>query len=247
MKLRLVAVILAMVCSLPAYAEYTYQLLTAPGGLATYAFGINNGGKVVGWAYDETWSAFSYEYDMKKGGYTILGYDFLAMEISNTGFMVGNPGYAYWMCAVRDKQGNVTPLYPPSWNDAVSLCDARGVNPDGKVSGFVTDEDGVWWGFIYDPEYDTFEEFLPSSRTIGSAINAQGQQAGSRGSYGYVREPDGSVKLECSRLTVWPTFQKKGAAGAERQTHPIRSPAPAGLFFAAGSRNANPARKGSGK
>lgn len=193
LKLFIASTLMLMIYTSPAYAEYTYQLISPPGALETYAFGINNSGKVVGWAYDDTWTTFSYEYDMKKGVYTILGYDFIAMEISNTGVMVGNPGYAEWMCAIRDKQGNITPLYPPSWDDDVSVCDARGVNPDGKVSGFVTDVDGVFRGFIYDPEYDTFEEFLPSSLTIGHAINAQGQQVGSVEDYAYLRQPDGSV------------------------------------------------------
>ena len=192
-KILIASILMLMVYTSPAYAEYTYQLLSPPGALVTNAWGINNSDKVVGWAYDESWAIFSYEYDMKKGRYTILGYDFVAMEISNTGLMVGNPGATPWKCAIRDKKGDITLLYPPSWDDEVSVCDARGVNPDGKVSGFVTDETGVWWGFIYDPEYDAFEEFLPSSRTIGHAINAQGQQAGSQGPYGYVREPNGSV------------------------------------------------------
>jgi len=68
------------------------------------------------------------------------------------------------------------------------------VNPDGKVSGFATDVDGVYWGFIYDPEYGTFEEFLPSPYTLGHAINAQGQHVGTVEDYGYVRQADGAVK-----------------------------------------------------
>jgi len=185
---------LAMICSLPALAEYSYQLVLPPGADNARVFGINNAGTAVGWFFNGV-GYTSFEYDIKKGEYTMLGDDFIAMEISNTGMMVGNPGDAYWMCAIRDKKGNITPLYPPSWNDDVSVCDARGVNPDGKVSGFVIDEDGVFWGFIYDPEYGTFEEFLPSSETIGQGINAQGQHVGSVEGFGYLREADGSVKI----------------------------------------------------
>lgn len=194
MKRRMIVMLLAMICSLPVLAEYSYQLVLPPGADNARLWGINNAGTAVGWFFNGV-GYTSFEYDIKKGGYTMLGDDFIAMEISNTGVMVGNPGYAPWMCAIRDKEGTVTELYPPSWNDAVSVCDARGVNADGKVSGFVTDVDGVFWGFIYDPEYDTFEEFLPSSRTIGQGINAQGQHVGSVEDFAYLREVDGSVKI----------------------------------------------------
>ena len=96
--------------------------------------------------------------------------------------------------------------FPPSWTPD-SFCQARGVNPDGKVSGFEFDENFDWLGFIYDPEYGTYEEFLPSPQTIAQGINAQGQNVGSvtldadeayegsaPGSYGYLRQTDGSVK-----------------------------------------------------
>jgi hypothetical protein len=74
------------------------------------------------------------------------------------------------------------------------------------VSGFVING-GVFTGFIYDSEYGTFEEFLPSWQTIPQGINAQGQNVGSvalnpddaypgspPGRYGFLREPDGSFR-----------------------------------------------------
>lgn len=193
LKLLGASTLMLLVYVSQASADYSYQLVLPPDADNARLWGINNAGKAVGWFYTDV-GFTSFEYDIKKGEYTMLGDEFVAMEISNTGVMVGNPGYAPWMCAIRDKEGNMTELYPPSWNDDLSVCDARGVNPDGKVSGFVIDEDGVEWGFIYDPEYGTYEEFLPSPFTIGHAINAQGQHVGNVQKLGYVREVDGSVK-----------------------------------------------------
>ena len=191
----------------PAYAEYTYQLVIPPGAENSQTWGINNAGKVTGITFDDDY-VFSYRfiYDMKSGEYRDIGIEFVG-EISNSGVMVGRVDN---VCAIRDKQGNITTFFPPSWT-VDKFCNARGVNSNGKVSGVVRDaeddEFGVWTGFIYDPEYDTYEEFLPSGQTIAHAINAQGQNVGSVtldadeayegspwGRYGYLRQVDGSVK-----------------------------------------------------
>jgi len=74
---------LAMICSLPAYAEYSYQLVLPPGADNAVLWGINNAGTAVGWFFNGV-GYTSFEYDIKKGGYTMLGDDFIAMEISNT-------------------------------------------------------------------------------------------------------------------------------------------------------------------
>ena len=190
-----------MMCSLPAYAEYTYQVINPPGAEFTQTFGINNAGKVTGGTGGE--DGYSFMYDMKKGTYTHISDEMGVLDISNPGVMVGDVA---GVCAIRDKMGNITTFFPPSWT-VDSFCQARGVNPDGKVSGFEIDEVGNFLGFIYDPEYGTYEEFLPSPQTIAHAINAQGQNAGSvfllaeeayvgspPGRYGYLREEDGSVK-----------------------------------------------------
>jgi uncharacterized membrane protein len=190
----------------PTYAEYTYQLVIPPGAENSQTWGINNAGKVVGVAGDHG-AYFTFIYDMKSGEYTDIDTEFWATDISNPGVMVGAVGDN---CAIRDKQGNITTFFPPSWT-VDKFCNARGVNSNGKVSGVVRDavddEFGVRTGFIYDPEYDTYEEFLPSRRTITRGINARGQNVGSvylieneayagspKGHYGYLRQTDGSVK-----------------------------------------------------
>ena len=197
--LRLLLLSLMLMGSLPAHAEYTFQVIIPPEADFAQTFGINNAGKVVGGTIE-----FSFVYDMKKGEYTDISSEMAVLEISNSGVMVGRVDDD---CAIRDKKGNITLLYPPSL-PANYVCSGRGVNQDGKVSGFVFDGDtGDWFGFIYDPEYETYEEFLPSPQTIAHAINAQGQNVGNvtlvadeaypgspAGRYGYRRQVDGSVK-----------------------------------------------------
>lgn len=118
-------------------------------------------GTVVGWAAGELGFEYSFEYDLKKGDYTAIIDDFAVMGISESGMMVGNPAYNLDLCAIRDKHGNITPFYPDSWNET-SVCDARGVNPDGKASGFVIADFGygIWTAFIFDSEYGTYDEFV---------------------------------------------------------------------------------------
>ena len=196
--------LMLMIYALPAHAEYTYQLVIPPGAENATLFGINNAGKVVGNAFDADFNFLgSFEYDMKKGVYTSLGETFDSIGINNPGVMVGSGGDYLSECAIRDKGGNLSFFYPPSWTEN-SFCAGRGVNPNGKISGFVVDEFDWFTGFIYDPKTDTFEEFLPSWLTIAHGINAQGQNVGSvwlfpddaytgspEGRYGYLREPDG--------------------------------------------------------
>jgi hypothetical protein len=201
-SLPLLLLPLMMIFSLPAHAEYSYQLLAPPGAIFTQTFGINNAGTVTG-AADDGVTYYSFTYDMKNGDSTEIGDEFIVFQISNSGVMVGSVND---VCAIRDKDGAITTFFPPSYT-VDSSCQARGVNPDGKVSGFVQDEYGNTVGFIYDSEYGTYEEFLPSPQTIAHAINAQGQNVGSvflfeheaypgspEGWYGYLRQTDGSVK-----------------------------------------------------
>jgi hypothetical protein len=202
-KLLFALTLMLMIYISPASAEYTYQLVIPPGAENAQTLGINNAGTVVGATFGDSEFGYSFTYDMKKGEYTTISNDFAVIDISNSGVMVGNVN---GVCAIRDKKGNITPLFPPSWT-VDSFCQARGVNPDGKVSGFEIDVFGEWLGFIYDPEYGTYEEFFPSQQTIAQGINAQGQNVGSvflfeddaytgsaPGPYGYLRQTDGSVK-----------------------------------------------------
>jgi len=194
-----------MIYSSPAIAEYDFQVVNFPGSVFTNLFGINNAGKAVGNA-DDGVSGFSYMYDMKSGEYTTISDEIGVLEISNSGVIVGDVD---GVCAIRDKNGNITTFAPPTFSldPDNSFCQARGVNSNGKVSGFEVDAIGGFIGFIYDSKHGTYEEFLPSLQTIAHAINAQGQNVGSIilfedeaypgspfGRYGYLRQTDGTFK-----------------------------------------------------
>lgn len=207
MKHPLIALMLAMLFSIPAHADYSFELIIPPDAGNANLFGINNAGKVVGGAFDDEFQQFLYgfEYDMKRGVYTTLGDDFDVVEINNPGMMVGS-SFPGGECTIREKDGNFTTFFPPSYTPD-SFCTGRGVNSNGKISGFVVDEFDVWTGFIYDSKHGTYEEFLASPQTIAHGINAQGQNVGSvflfpdeaypgspQGRYAYLREANGSVK-----------------------------------------------------
>lgn len=199
-----------MIYSSPASAEYNFQLVIPPGAENASTNGINNAGKVTGFGWDRDGvNGFSFIYDMNSGEYTTNS-DLLGSDISNSGVMVGNVN---GVCAIRDKEGNITFFAPPSFG-AGSFCRARGVNSNGKVSGIEIDADGGWLGFIYDSKHGTYEEFLPSPETIAQGINAQGQNVGSArvaadvafpgspgGRYGYLRQTDGSFKYFRIRIS----------------------------------------------
>jgi hypothetical protein len=192
-----------MIGSSPASAEYDYQMLIPPGALSASAFGINNAGMVGGQGFDGV-TEFSFTYDMKRGEYVPVGDGFLVYEISNNGVMVGSIGDE--ICAIRDKSGNVSEFYPPSFGPG-SICIGRAVNSNDKVSGFLVDDVGGFLGFVYDIKQGTYEEFLPSFQTIAQGINSPGQNVGSvflfpgeayegspPGIYAYLREADGATK-----------------------------------------------------
>lgn len=187
-----------MICSLPVFAQYSFEAINPPGSTGAQVFGVNNAGTVVGVTNDEP--GFSFTYDMKKGKYTTID-GLSVLGISNSGVMVGDVD---GVCAIRDKKGNITLFSPPSEED---FCQARGVTSNGLVNGYVTDEFGFWMGFVHDPKKGTFEEFLPSFQTLAHGINAHGQSVGSvylladeaypgsvEGFYGYLREKNGDIK-----------------------------------------------------
>jgi hypothetical protein len=207
LKALIVSIPMLMICTSSAYAEYSYQLVIPPDAENASLLGINNAGKVVGRVSADSEFLYGFVYDMKSGVFTNLEEGFNAVGISTSGVMVGSN--ADGICTIRDKDGTFTTFFPPSYTPG-SFCTGRAVNPDGKVSGFVVtevDEIEIWTGFIYDSEYGTFEEFLPSLQTIAQGIDAQGQNVGSvflfsgeaypgspPGRYAYLREADESIK-----------------------------------------------------
>jgi len=191
--------------SAPARADYQIQIISPPDAVSAQAFGLNNAGIVTGVANDGT-MVRSFTYDLKSGEYNYIeaAGEFSALEISNTGVIVGDLGD---MCAIRDAKGDISTFPPPS-NAPDSFCQARGVNSMGRVSGFEVAADGTWTGFIYDTKQATYETFLPSPTHIPVGLDERGRLAGNvflfpdeayPGSpfcnYGYIRRTDGTFKF----------------------------------------------------
>jgi hypothetical protein len=186
-----------LILSAPASAEYIFQIVKPPAASAANGFGISENGKAVGNSEDG-----AYLYDRKKDTYTPIGADFGAIDISNSGVIVGSVDTD---CAIRSKSGDITLFTPPTATPLVQ-CQLRGVNANGLVTGFIVDELGTWSGFTYDQESGAYEAFLPSLQTFAHGINEQGQVVGSValfpdeaypgsvfGRFGFLRQPDGAV------------------------------------------------------
>jgi uncharacterized membrane protein len=210
----LISGVVLMIFSLSLHAQYSYQFVNYPGSLGSEVWGINEAGKAVGSASNDGVSFFAFEYDIKKGKYTLIPELDSALDMNNSGESVSseNDNAGVDVCVIRDKKGNVTPFFPPSAaSDPTVSCSARGISSDGMVAGFEIGAAG-WTGFVYDSVKGTFEEFLPTAlneQTIAHGINAKGQIVGNvryrsadavypgspPGRYAFRREADGSVKF----------------------------------------------------
>lgn len=201
MRASTFVLLVLLAVAMPSKAQYDYQIVNPPGAVFSQTFGINESGKVLGGATDGV-NDFSFVYNLKKDTYDALDNVFNGLDINNSGAMAGNVDDE---CTIRDKNGNLTTVVPPSLTPG-SGCFLRGINSRGQVSGFQIDALGNWLGFTHDPKKGTFAEFLPSPQTFAHAINAHGQVAGSEflfpddafpgsvsGRYGYVRDKDGVV------------------------------------------------------
>ena len=124
-KLLFTLTLMLMIYISPASAEYSYELVIPPGAEFANTFGINNAGKVTGGVYDPETNTliFSFIYDMKSGEYTVISDEFAVIDISNPGVMVGEIN---GVCAIRDKKGNITPFFPPSWTPALTWSASDG-------------------------------------------------------------------------------------------------------------------------
>lgn len=221
MTKRLLMIIAAGLLAQPvlvqAQAGYDYQLIDYPGGDFTQVWGINARGDVVGNSGIEG-VCLPFVYDSKNATFTdvapVAGYDCTSLlGISNSGFLVGGvstdePFFRSGL--ILDKKGDAMIFDHP---DALNQTNARGVNNDGLVTGYIVvdEEDELFRGFIYDALTGTFTDIVPSFRTIAQGINADGYVVGSAlflgdvlgppdpcgsegiGHYGWLRAPDGTV------------------------------------------------------
>jgi uncharacterized membrane protein len=217
-KTQMAAVLAAGLLAGPTLAlaqtDYDYQTIDYPGATGTQVFGINDRGDVSGNGFSDTGN-FPFVYDTKKGTFTdvapVAGFDSTSvLGISDSGVLVGSVFDGFLLKnsgLIIHKDGPATVFDHP---DAVAFTQARAINNDGLVTGFRDDPSGFSFGFIYDPETNTFTDLNPTSWfTIAQGINSQGEVVGSSNfdfaddpcpglgnpflRYGWFRAEDGTV------------------------------------------------------
>ena len=132
----------------PAQAQYTYTALDVPGATATYGYGINDAGQIVGVYFDMDATAHGFLLDVA-GSYTTLdvpGANYTeAIGINNTGQIVGRyddaDGTPHGF--LRDVDGSFTTLDVPG----ARFTFAIGINDAGQIVGLYLDAFGVH-GFL---------------------------------------------------------------------------------------------------
>jgi hypothetical protein len=115
---------------------------------------------------------------------------FFPFGINNSGAMVTGDD-----CGYVNKKGEWVQLVHPLY----AGCETRGIANNGKITGFTRDG-GIWRGFVYDPQTESFEDFLPSAdRTLAQEINSKGQVVGGHEPDGtrdgFLRESDGTTRF----------------------------------------------------
>ena len=168
--------------SVSAAEPYTYHALDVPvawGGF-TSAYGINNGGTIVGnfVNLDSALDGFVFQ----KGDYIDVAVpdgSGVLNDVNDLGQAVGSfddadTGVVHSF--VREKNGDITAL--PDAAPGARLTEATGINNVGEIVGFVIDADGQYHGFVLrDGKYTTYE-YPGAVRTLFTRINDRGQIVG---------------------------------------------------------------------
>jgi probable HAF family extracellular repeat protein len=166
-----------------AQVDYTYHALDVPvawGGF-TSAYGINNGGTIVGNFVTANWEIDGFVFN--KGDYTHVavagGPGGALNDVNDLGQAVGsfadvNTGVGHSF--VRSKSGEITVL--PDAAPGAFLTEATGINNAGVIVGFFVDGDGQAHGFVLrDGKYATYD-YPGATRTLFTRINDRGQIVG---------------------------------------------------------------------
>jgi len=134
-NLLVYSVVMVTIGSSTAKAGYIYTAISNPNAYATFAFGINNAGKIVGASRPSNTQTDAYVYD--GGVFTVLNTPFtgnLANGINNTGQVVGfyvDPNAPGGNVFVKTGDNYSTLDIPGSFS-----TDANGINDAGDVAGF---------------------------------------------------------------------------------------------------------------
>ena len=201
--------VLAALSLLPlaAGATYVYNTINYPGATVTDVRGINNTGRIVGYASLDGVTYFSFTY--QSGVFSPLPplpgsppLEVVAHGINDAGEVVGtvvDPAAPLAPTAFILPSGSFiyTGFSRPAWPATY----ARAIANSGLVVGYSDDNAGTTAGFIFDRTTFLFTDItIPGSLfTIAQSMNNAGQVVGSAvmlgGTQVWLREPGGAVTL----------------------------------------------------
>ena len=212
MRSLVLRIVLAALSLLPfaAGATYVFNTVEYPGAVFTDVRGINNTGRIVGYASFDGVNYFSFTY--QGGVFSGLpavpggpGIEAVAHGINDAGDVVGT---LVDTTGVAGSNGFILPhgsfsymgFARPAWFDTL----ARAISNSGLVVGYNDDGTGSTAGFIFDPSTFLFTDItIPGSLlTIAQSMNGAGQVVGSAvlplasgGTQAWLREPGGAITL----------------------------------------------------
>jgi uncharacterized membrane protein len=201
----------ALALAAPASATYVFNTVDYPGAVFTDVRGIDNTGRIVGYASFDGVNNFSFTY--AGGVFTPLPVAALsvsALGMNDLGAIVGSAGPIPSAQGFIFNGGTYTYVSRPGWPQT----EFRGIGNGGTVTGRSYDDTaGTSDGFLYDPVGGLFTPIPVAGSTLvfAQGINDAGQVVGSArfnpgGNFGFLRETDGSVH----------TFQVGGASTSAR-------------------------------
>jgi probable HAF family extracellular repeat protein len=177
----------------------TFTTITRKGAAATYVYGINDAGTVVGgYLSGGVYHAFLRTSD---GTFTDIacpgGASGGALGINNKGVIAGGCGIDPQIGFVRDLSGNVTTFAPPNNGGTGVLFPV--INSSGEIGGTYNTAKGQQLGFVREPDgtITTYNAGGGKNYTDAECLSDAGTSAGhyynASPKHGFLRAADGAV------------------------------------------------------
>jgi hypothetical protein len=195
---RAIAFAAALAAVPPASATYVFNTVDYPGSVFTDVRGIDNTGRIVGYASLDGITNFSFTY--QAGVFSALSsapISISALGMNDAGGIVGAAGFSPGQQGFIFSGGAYTFVSRPG----AANTEFRGIGNGGLVTGRSFDDaTATSDGFIYDPAANVFTPIpvAGSAVVFAQGINDAGQVVGSArilpaGNFGFLRDPSGAV------------------------------------------------------